>query len=177
LNDLVLIFGFGPGKAQDLGEVAPSVCPNCHNQVFLHHVQSKKSVRLYFVPVVPYGTDEYLLCPVCTQGLQISEAQRPYVQSMVNATKSYRARRLTEEQYVAQVQRFWAQLGVNPAGQQVLAPAHPATARAAPPTPNPPADSDSSLAGRLRQLAELHDQGVLTDEQYSAAKQRVIDAT
>lgn len=182
MNVVVLIFGFGPGKAEDLGEVAPGVCPNCHNQVFLHHVRSKKSVRLYFVPVVPYGTDEYLLCPVCTQGMQISDTQRAFVQSMVNATKSYRAQRLTEPQYIAQVNRFWAQLGVNPAGQQVLTPAHPASAQAAPSTTAPPVAptagsapvDSSSLAGRLRELADLHEQGVLTDEQYDAAKQRVI---
>ena len=62
LNDrMVVIFGFGAGSPDDQGEVAPCVCPNCHNQVFLHHVQSKKSVRLYFVPVVPYGTNDYLV--------------------------------------------------------------------------------------------------------------------
>ena len=54
---MVVIFGFGRGKQEDLGEIAPGMCPNCHNQVYLHHFRSKKSVRLYFVPVVPYGTD------------------------------------------------------------------------------------------------------------------------
>jgi len=38
-NDrMVVIFGFGPGSPEDQGGVAPCVCPNCHNQVFLHHV-------------------------------------------------------------------------------------------------------------------------------------------
>jgi uncharacterized protein YbaR (Trm112 family) len=73
---MVLLFGFGPGKVKDLGEVAPVTCPNCHNNVFLHHLQSKKSVRLYFVPVVPYGTDEYLLCPICNRGLQLKPPGR-----------------------------------------------------------------------------------------------------
>jgi hypothetical protein len=35
----MVIFGFGPGKQEDLGEIAPSVCPNCLNQVFFHHVR------------------------------------------------------------------------------------------------------------------------------------------
>jgi hypothetical protein len=30
---MVVIFGFGPGHPEDLGEVASCVCPNCHNQV------------------------------------------------------------------------------------------------------------------------------------------------
>ena len=35
---MVLIFGFGSGQPRDLGEVAPTTCPNCHNEVYLHHV-------------------------------------------------------------------------------------------------------------------------------------------
>ena len=117
---MVVIFGFGPGSPDDQGEVAPCVCPNCHNQVFLHHVRSKKSVRLYFVPVVPYGTDNYLVCPVCSQGLQVSDAQLRHVRSMASATASFRAGRLPQARYMAQAEQFWRQLGVNPAGQQLV---------------------------------------------------------
>jgi zinc-ribbon family len=190
---VVVIFGFGPGKQEDLGEVAPGVCPNCHNQVFLHHVRSKKSVRLYFVPVVPYGTDDYLVCPVCSRGLQISNAQLPHVRSMTHATGSFRAGRLTQAQYMAQVERFWRRLGVNTADQQLFAPAAPSFAPAAPSfapggppatavgaaTPAPPAsmsaDDDTSWISQLRKLALLHDQGVLSDADYAAAKRRVIE--
>ena len=122
---MVVIFGFGAGSPEDQGEVAPCVCPNCHNQVFLHHVRSKKSVRLYFVPVVPYGTDNYLVCPVCSQGLQVSDAQLRHVRSMSRATASFRTGRLPQARYMAQVEQFWRQLGVNPAGQQLVTPASP----------------------------------------------------
>jgi hypothetical protein len=93
---MVVIFGFGPGNPDDQGEVAPCVCPNCHNQVFLHHVRSKKSVRLYFVPVAPYGTDDYLVCPVCSRGLQVNGVQLRQVRSMSAATASFRAGRLPQ---------------------------------------------------------------------------------
>jgi hypothetical protein len=188
----MVIFGFGPGKAEDLGEVAPCVCPNCHNQVFLHHVRSKKSISLYFVPVVPYGTDEYLMCPICSRGLQISGPQLPHVRSMASATASFRTRRLTEAQYTSQVERFWRQLGVNPAGQQPLTPSSPgASASVQPEMPTPPAtvvtsasatkpapapgDDQSSWISQLRDLAQLHDQGVLSDADYESAKRRVLE--
>jgi hypothetical protein len=192
----MVIFGFGPGKQEDLGEIAPSVCPNCHNQVFFHHVRSKKRFSLYFVPVVPYGTDDYLVCPICSRGLQISSAQLPYVRSMSSAAASFRAGRLAEAPYMAQVDRFWRQLGVNPAGQQVFAPASPAAApgrpaaparRAAqarpaaparptaPAQPPPAAGDETPWISQLRKLAQLHDQGVLSDAEYEAAKRRVLE--
>jgi len=191
----MVIFGWGPDKQEDLGEVAPGVCPNCHNQVFFHHVRSKKSVRLYFVPVVPYGTDEYMVCPVCSRGLQLSGTQLPPVRSMSSATASFRTGRLAEAPYVAQVERFWQQLGVNPAGQQLFTPASPGAAAPAPPgPPGPPAqpasparsaapaqpppqaaDDEGSWISQLRKLADLHDQGVLSDADYEAAKRRVLE--
>jgi hypothetical protein len=180
----MVIFGFGPGHPEDQGEVAPCVCPNCHNQVFLHHVRSKKSVRLYFVPVVPYGTDDYLVCPVCSQGIQISNAQLRYTRSMSDATASFHAGRLTQSRYMAQVERFWRQLGVNPAGQQLVTPASPA-APAQPAVPakspaaaqSPPvaADDQTSWISQLSKLTQLHDQGVLSDAAFAAAKQRILE--
>jgi hypothetical protein len=196
---MVVIFGFGPGSPEDQGEVAPCVCPNCHNQVFLHHVRSKKSVRLYFVPVVPYGTDDYLVCPVCSRGLQLSSVQLHHVRPMASATASFRAGRLPQARYTAQVEGFWRQLGVNPgapgpapppapppppppvAGPRPPPPpvAGPSVAPgppvAAAPAPSPAADDQASWVSRLHQLARLHDQGVLSDAAYAAAKQRILD--
>ena len=180
---MVVIFGFGPGSPEDQGEVAPCVCPNCHNQVFLHHVRSKKSVRLYFVPVVPYGTDDYLVCPVCSRGLQVSDAQLRHVRSMSGVTASFRAGRVPQARYAAQVERFWRQLGVSPAGQQLSAPAGPgppaparpaAPLRSAAPAPSPAADDHTSWIAQLHRLAELHNQGVLPDAAYAAAKRRIL---
>src|SRR5213594_2463410 len=103
---MVVIFGFGPGKQEDLGEAVQTVCPNSHNQVVLHHVRSKKTVRLYFVPVVPYGTDDYLVCPVCSRGLQVSDTQLRHIRSMSSATASFRAGRIPQARYMAQADRF-----------------------------------------------------------------------
>ena len=182
---MVVIFGFGPGSPEDQGEVAPCVCPNCHNQVFLHHVRSKKSVRLYFVPVVPYGTDDYLVCPVCSRGLQLSGPQLPRVRSMSAATASFRAGRVSEAGYMAQAERFWHQLGVIPAGQQPPTPASPGAPAPPPPAARagsaaplssapPAADDQTPWISQLHKLAQLHDQGVLSDAAYTAAKRRVL---
>src|SRR5262245_56947281 len=180
---MVVIFGFGAGSPEDQGEVAPCVCPNCHNQVFLHHVRSKKSVRLYFVPVVPYGTNDYLVCPVCSRGLQLSGAQLRHVRSMSAATASFRSGRIPQTQYQAQVEGFWRRIGLTPAGQQPVTPAGRAGPAPAPPPPaapvpapaGPAAGGDgTSWVSQLHQLAQLHNQGVLSDAAYAAAKERIL---
>jgi hypothetical protein len=193
-NGRMVIFGFGRDQSDDQGEVAPGVCPNCHNQVFLHHVRSKKHVSLYFVPVVPYGTEDYLVCPICSRGLQLSNSQLPYVRSMSGATASFRRRRIPEAQYMAHVQQFWRQLGVGlaPPGPGAAPPGPPPpaapptvpaapTARAAPPPaasappPAAAADDEASWIAQLQRLAQLHDQGVLSDAHYEAAKRRLLE--
>ena len=193
---MVVIFGFGPGKQEDLGEAVQVVCPNCHNQVMLHHVRSKKTVRLYFVPVVPYGTDDYLVCPVCSRGMQLSQAQVPHVASVKRATAAFRAGRLSEADYAAQADRFWRAMGVHVTGQPVAgspaaAPAPPPAAApparppaaAAPPGATPPAPAqpppaaadETSWMAQLQKLAKLHEEGVLSDAHYESAKRRILD--
>ena len=87
---------------------------------------------------------------------------------------------------MAQAERFWRQLGMNPAGQQTPAPAgpgapapRPPAAPARPPAPAPPltaaADDPTSWVSHLHQLAQLHNQGVLSDADYAAAKQRILE--
>src|SRR5690242_14514450 len=178
---MVVIFGFGPGKQEDLGEAVQVVCPNCNNQVVLHHVRSKKTVRLYFVPVVPYGTDDYLVCPVCSRGMQLSQRQLPHLAAMKRATASLRAGRISPADYAAQADLFWRAMGVHVTGQPVAAggpvgapapppppPPPPAPTAVAPPAgsataaqPPPVAEDETSWLAQLRKLAQLHEDGVL----------------
>jgi hypothetical protein len=176
---MVVIFGFGPGKQEDLGEAVQVVCPNCHNQVILHHVRSKKTVRLYFVPVVPYGTDDYLVCPVCSRGMQLSQAQLPHVASVKRATAAFRAGRLGEADYAAQADRFWRAMGVHVTGRPVAgspaAPPAPPPAAAPAGQPPPAAAEETSWMAQLRKLAKLHEEGVLSDAHYESAKRRILE--
>lgn len=165
---MVIVFGWGGGEAKDLGEIAPTTCPNCRNQVFLHHIRSQKHVSLYFVQMANYGTNEYLACPICRHGIHIGPQQHAALASMRAATGLYRRGGLAEDAYRATAERFWAGLGVVPAGAPNLRatdtiPA-PATARAEP-----------SLAEQLDDLGQLHADGVLTDDEFAVAKRRLLE--
>lgn len=56
--------------------------------------------------------------------------------------------------------------------QQYAAAQPPAPPPVAPAAPAAPAQSD--LTGQLAKLGELHSQGVLSDEEFAAAKQRLL---
>jgi uncharacterized protein YbaR (Trm112 family) len=167
---MVLIFGWGSGVTQDLGEVAPVVCPNCHNHVLLHDIRSEKRVSLFFVPLVPYGSNQYLACPICRHGLQLRPENRPAVDRMRAATSLMRKGSLREDYYQSQVEIFWRMVGVAPSGEQVLRPP-PAMPQAGPAGPPPPAPA---LAEQLEGFARLHADGVLTDDEFAAAKRRLL---
>jgi uncharacterized protein YbaR (Trm112 family) len=174
---VVVIFGWGAGQPNDLGEVAPVVCPNCHNEVFLHHVRSEKKVSLYFVPIASYGTNEYLVCPICGHGLAVAPEQQGAIEQMRRSTVSFRRGALAEPGYRALVEPFWQRLGVAPSGTQVVRPATTVPPPAAggvvaPAAPVPPA---STVADRLENLGRLHREGILSGDEFAAAKRRVLD--
>ena len=108
-----------------------SNCPT--NQVFLHHIKSDKKISLYFVPLVKYGSDEYLAFPICKSGVQIQPEQRQAVVTMKGNTSAFRRQVIPQAVYQPMVDQFWRGIGVNPSGQQVLQPAasirHPLSLR------------------------------------------------
>jgi hypothetical protein len=167
---VVLIFGWGRGPVEDRGEVAPLRCPNCHNDAFFHKIRSTKRISLFFVPVMPYGTDEYLACPVCGHGLQIALGHQAAVEGMRVATIEFRAGRVTEPAYRDQTFAFWRSMGVESAAGAVPSGSSGADvsgAGAAPPV-------EASLADRLADLARLHAEGILTDNEFRAAKHHLL---
>jgi hypothetical protein len=174
LNAMVLIMGWGGGRTRDLGPVAPATCPNCHNDVYLHQVHSDKQFSLYFVPLASYGNNEYLACPICQHGMALPPAQRQASANMRAATKSFREGHVPEAYYRRTVDAFWAHMGVNPNGKQVVR--GPRDVPPPPPEPAAAEDDGPTLAEQLQDLGDLRQQGVLTDEEFGAAKKKLLEA-
>ena len=166
---MVVIFGWGSGEARDLGEVAPLACPNCRNQVFLHQIHSDKRVSLYFIPIMPYGSNEYLACPICRAGMELGPQHRAVVDTMRIGTRIFRQGGMDPGRYQAQVDQFWGTMGIGVSGQPAVT-ATPADGHTSPASQAPPGIGD-----RLQDLAKLRVKGVLTDEEFAAAKRRLLE--
>jgi hypothetical protein len=89
---------------------------------------------------------------------------------MRGTTRLYRHHALDETAYRAAVTRFWASLGMAPSGDQVL---HPSPT--IPPPPSSPVAQPAQLAEQLAGIGKLHADGLLTDDQFAAAKRRILE--
>ena len=166
---MVVIFGWGRGETQDRGDVAPIVCPSCHNGVYLREIRSQKQVSLYFVPIASSGTDEYLICPICRRGVEVppqsaiggrwhggGDAHGPGGSAGARGVPvSGRALPHPDGLHVA---------GRATGGSLGKPRRRPPPARRSPSAP--------TLTDRLTGLAKLHADGVLTDDEFAAAKRR-----
>lgn len=161
---MVIIFGWGSSGTEDRGEVVPILCPRCHNQVVLHEIQSRGQVSLYFVPMASYDTDRYLACPTCHAGLQVRPEHGAALSSMRAATRTFRSGGIAAEAYRAHAQRFLVEMGLT----------RPTVPEAIPPVRPPPVLAPS-LGDALASLAKLHADGVLTAEEFAAAKRLLLD--
>jgi len=139
----VIIFGFGGGRPKDRGPVLPAHCPNCGNENYLRHVSSTRWFSLFFIPLIPYSTKHFLLCPVCTQGRALTRDQAAKAEEMAGWTERYRAGEIAHEEYAARLAAFSSYLrpidvaGGSPPDPTIPAPPAPATPAPPPPTTRP----------------------------------------
>jgi hypothetical protein len=102
----VIIFGWGGSKLTDHGAVWRRTCPNCGNSVWFHYAATHSSLRLFFVPIVPYDRKHYLVCPVCSRGPQLDDQALAMVrQAMLLLTRA-RLGELSEAEYHADLERL-----------------------------------------------------------------------
>lgn len=134
----MIIFGFGGGRPKDRGPVVPARCPNCGNENYLRHVSSTRWFSLFFIPLIPYSTKHFLLCPVCTQGRLLTRDQAAKAETMAGWTQRYRAGEVSHEEYAARAAEFSSflrPLDVADRGPGIAAPPGPSSSS---PTPAPP---------------------------------------
>jgi hypothetical protein len=132
----MIIFGWGRGKTKDHGAAAPLVCPQCHNQTFYRYFSVTKWMTLFFIPVIPYSTKHFLVCPVCTRAVTLDASGRGVAQKMVELTSSCQAGAMSQEEYLNRIRGVEG----NPLGASAtpaISPAEPTAELPAPPPARP----------------------------------------
>ena len=78
-----LIFGWGRVRANDRGPAVAKRCPRCSNHVAMHLVTTTRWAGLFMIPMVPYGRQHYLLCPVCRTGPELGPNELGVIEAIV----------------------------------------------------------------------------------------------
>jgi hypothetical protein len=102
----VIIFGIGGGKRKDRGAALPLLCPNCHNQTYYHYTTVTKWFSLFFIPLIPYSTKHYLLCPICSRAVVLEGALKENIARLVELTAQLQAGSISQDAYAAQVREL-----------------------------------------------------------------------
>lgn len=93
------------------------------------------------------------------------------------AAMRHQERRAQDQYEQQQYEAAQQQAQIDAAAQQAAAQyAAPAAAPAAPAAPAPAAAGADDLIAKLQQLAQLQQSGVLSDEEFAAAKQKLLSS-
>ena len=126
----MIIFGYRAGKRKDFGEALPIRCPQCNNATFYRYMSVTSWFSLFFIPIIPIKRRDYLVCPICSRAIGVRRDQREMASRLVELTTKYRAGRIAEADYQAQLR---ALTGAGGLGQAAL----PETPAAELPPPPP----------------------------------------
>jgi hypothetical protein len=143
----MIIWGFGGSKLADKGAVWPATCPNCHNGVYLHHVTTHASFRLFFVPIIPYGRKHHLMCPICQRGVRFDpKLELPRIEAAKMLLVQARTGEITDQQYRLGLEQLHNQAPATLSAPATLLPPAAPPMPAAPPLQAEPAAQTTAPA-------------------------------
>ena len=101
---MFFIFGWGKTNRKDYGPTYPITCPKCHNDNYWHLLNTKTWFSLFFIPVIPYEYHNYLLCPICSNGIELNRVQTERAKILNNQTSLYLENQISEEEYTQDIE-------------------------------------------------------------------------
>ena len=70
-----VLFGWGKEYKKVLGEFPPENCGVCNNEVKMMLLRQRVWFTLFLIPVIPYVSKYYILCPICSKGYIIKRKE------------------------------------------------------------------------------------------------------
>ena len=95
----MIIFGWGHRKEKDYGETYPIECSRCNNSTYWKLIRIQEWFELFFIPVFPYKSKHWLLCPICSTGLELDDEKLDHAKKLNQITLSFLDKGITEEEY------------------------------------------------------------------------------
>jgi hypothetical protein len=100
---MIFVFGWGKRTHSDKGPTLPVTCPNCNNYGYWHYHKAKTWFTLFFIPVIPYENDHYLLCNVCERGIELHGDRIDKAEQLNVVTGRFLRNEISQDEYKAQL--------------------------------------------------------------------------
>src|SRR2546423_80706 len=92
---------FGRQTRKDYGPTALVTCPNCNNKTYFVLVYIKTWLEYFFIKIFAYKRRYYLLCDICSRGVELKGEQIDAAKKLNEATSAYLNESLSIEEYDA----------------------------------------------------------------------------
>jgi hypothetical protein len=85
----MLFMGWSKTTTKRFGPTVAVNCPNCRNEMWMHLYRHRKWLTLFFIPLIPYRSEHFLLCSVCSHGVPLTGHRIRQAKQLNEWTQSY----------------------------------------------------------------------------------------
>lgn len=103
---------FGRQTRKDYGPTALMTCQNCGNKTYFVLVYVKTWMEYFFIKIFPYKRRYYLLCDICSRGVELKGQQVDAARKLNESTLAYLNKSLPAERYEALLNVARSELGI-----------------------------------------------------------------
>lgn len=95
---MLILFGMD-NKENVVGPLPEQDCPNCRNTEHWTLFKVVKYGTLFFVPVIPFGTDYLKTCPICKETVSLSKDEFEYWTPLAKLNQAAVDGKISREQF------------------------------------------------------------------------------
>ena len=81
-------------------------CPRCRNSIMFQLREISRWFSLFFIPIFPYSKKHYMMCPVCSFGIELEGKKLDYAEKMIEVTKKYKEKKIDFKDYDKKIERY-----------------------------------------------------------------------
>ena len=76
----MIIWGWGHQKTKVYGQLHETeICVNCNNEMNRVLLRDRTYFTLFFIPLIPYKTAYFSVCPICKDAITLSAQEFNYM--------------------------------------------------------------------------------------------------
>lgn len=110
---MFILFGWGHTKNENFGKVLPRKCGNCKNEEYWSLFKISRWFTLFFIPVFPYQTKRFTICPVCQCGTEVNDNQFESYKTIAGINAAYQNQTISQEERDQRLAAVFTELEKN----------------------------------------------------------------